>query len=215
MKQIQILFSVFLLCLSFVLFAQERTIIGKITDTNNESIIGVNIVLQGTTTGTVSDVDGNYKLQVPGGNAVLIISFIGFETQTIQVGSRSTIDVKLEESETFLEEVVISALGFRQNKDQMGATYSTVNTADMVRSGETTLLNSLGAKASNVQISKVNGDPGAGTTIRIRGANTISGSSSPLIILDGIPISNSTIYGGGNNISGGKNRRRCATVKVK
>ena len=96
------------------------------------------------------------------------------------------------------DEVVVSALGFTENRDEVGSTSSIVNPDDIKRSGETTILNSLGAKASNVQISRSNGDPGAGSTIRIRGANSISGSSNPLIILDGIPISNNAQYGGGN-----------------
>ncbi len=182
----------------------QRTISGTIQDEAGNSLPGVNIIIDGTTTGTTTDVDGNYSISVPNNQAVLIFSFVGFETQTIAVGNQSVIDVSLGEESEFLSEVVVSALGITQNRDELGSTYSAIQTQDMTRSGETLLLNSLAAKASNVQISASNGDPGAGTNIRIRGANTISGSSNPLIILDGIPISNSTVYGGGNNITGGR-----------
>ena len=90
------------------------------------------------------------------------------------------------------------------SKDEQGSTYSVVAPEDISRSGESTLINALGAKASNVRINRSNGDPGAGSTIRIRGANTIDGNGDPLIIVDGTPINNSTTYAGGNNITGGR-----------
>lgn len=185
----------------------QKTVTGTVKDDKGSTLVGVNVLLQGTTTGTVTDIDGNYQIDVPSNEAVLVFSSIGYETRTEVVGTRSIIDYVLAEDVELLEEVVVSALGFKQQKDQMGATFSQVKTEDITRSGETLLLNSLAGKASNVQISSSNGDPGAGTTIRIRGANTISGSSDPLIIIDGIPVSNSTIYGadiGGNEISGGR-----------
>ena len=200
------LFFLSLMLSTCVAWAQ-RSVSGQVVDEQNQPLIGVNILIQGTTTGTITDVDGNYSLQVPDNNATLVYSSIGYVTQTLVVGSRSTINLTMAEDIEQLQEVVVSALGFKQQKDQMGSTFSQVKTDDITRSGETLLLNSLAGKASNVQISATNGDPGAGTTIRIRGANTISGSSDPLIIVDGIPISNSTVYGadiGGNEISGGR-----------
>ncbi len=204
MKQIRLLFLLSLLLTAFSLHAQERTVSGVIKDAAGDPLPGVNILIEGTTTGTISDADGTYRLSVPGGETVLLFSFIGFETQRVPVGSQSTIDVTMSEDTEVLQEVVVNALGFSQKKDNLGSTYSAVKTEDMTRSGESLLLNSLASKASNVQINQANGDPGAGTTIRIRGANTISGSSNPLIILDGVPISNTTLYGGGNDITGGR-----------
>jgi len=126
------------------------------------------------------------------------------KTQAVNASSATSYDIILVEDSKLLDEVVVTALGFKVNKDEIGSTASIITPADIQRSGESTLLNSLGAKASNVQISRSNGDPGAGSTIRIRGANTISGASNPLIILDGVPISNNTQYGGGNNSTGGR-----------
>ena len=149
---------------------------------------------------------GNYSLQVPGPQSVLVFSFIGFKSVSQTVGNRSTIDISLEEEAEQLEEVVVSALGFKQDKDELGSTFSNIDTKDATRSGEAVFGTSLAAKASNVQIAATTGDPGAGTTIRIRGANSITGTTSPLIILDGIPISNTTFYGeslGGNSLTGG------------
>ena len=177
---------------------------GTVTDADGEPLIGVNILEQGTVNGTITDVDGNYSLNVASTESVLVFSYTGFSNQEIQVGYQSTLDVVLAESAELLDEVIVSALGFEIKKDETGTTASNVDPADINRSGESTLLNSLGAKASNVQISRSNGDPGAGSTIRIRGANSISGSSNPLIILDGVPIANNTQYGGGNNVTGGR-----------
>jgi TonB-linked SusC/RagA family outer membrane protein len=97
-----------------------------------------------------------------------------------------------------------TALGFTANRDEQGSSSVSVAAADMTRSGESLMANSLAAKASNVIVNAQAGDPGASTSIRIRGANTISGASQPLIVIDGMPINNSTVYGGGNNISGGR-----------
>ncbi len=202
----KLLTTIILLSLSWELQAQIE-ISGKITDENNDPMIGVNIQIKGTSSGTISDINGKYALSVPSSASVLVFSIVGYLSQSITVGNQSSLNISLQPDLKQLQEVVVSALGFTQQKDKLGSTSSTVNTDAINRSGEAMLLNSLAAKASNVQISRSNGDPGAGTTIRIRGANTISGSSNPLIILDGIPISNSTLYGaniGGNEATGGR-----------
>lgn len=185
------------------LFAQI-TVSGTVVDTDGETLIGVNILEKGTVNGTITDIDGTYTLNVTGESSVLEFSYTGFSNQLVTVGAQTLIDVQMTESSELLDEVIVSALGFEVKKDQTGTTASNVNPEDIGRSGESTLLNSLGAKASNVQISRSNGDPGAGSTIRIRGANSISGSSNPLVILDGVPIANNTQYGGGNNSTGGR-----------
>lgn len=182
----------------------QQTVTGTVTDTEGEPLVGVNIQEQGTTNGTSTDVNGTYEIEMNSSGSTLIFSYIGFENQLIEVGEQMRIDVVLSESALLMKDVVVSALGFQQNKDEMGSTSSSIDPDDITRSGETTLLNSLGAKASNVKISRSNGDPGAGSTIRIRGANTIGGSGSPLIIVDGVPLNNSTTYGGGNNVTGGR-----------
>ncbi len=179
-------------------FAQT-TINGTVTDPKGESLIGVNILIAGTSTGAATNVDGKYKIEVKDlQNAQLKVSYIGFQTQIIAVSGRITIDIVLEEDAAVLDQIVVSAIGQEQKKDNMGATVSKVNTTDVTRSGETLLLNGLASKASSVKVSRSNGEPGAGTTIQIRGANTITGSSSPLIVLDGVPVDNSTTYGGGD-----------------
>ncbi len=193
-----------LLLFSFEAWAQTRAISGKVTSASNgESLPGVSILLKGTNTGTVTDFDGSFSLNVPKSGGTLVFSFIGYQSREVVLNEKKVYNVSLRENITKLNEVVVSALGFKQMKDQMGATVSVVRPEQLAKSGEVNLINSLGAKASNVDISVTNGDPGAGSNIRIRGANTITGSTQPLVILDGVPIDNSTYYGGGNNITGG------------
>jgi len=114
------------------------------------------------------------------------------------------VSIQLEQDTQQLEEVIVTSLGFTEVRDQQGSTYSVVETEAVVRSGEATLANALSGKASGLRISRSNGDPGAGSTIRIRGANTIDGDSNPLIIVDGVPLNNTTSYAGGNSITGGR-----------
>ena len=182
------------------LFAQTlRVITGHVMDESGDPLPGASVILKGTTTGTVTDLKGAFKLSIPAtGHDTLMISFVGYETMTVPVGPDNVIDVRLPMANRRINEVIVTSLGFKVKKDETATTSSTVSSEEIVNSGEPLVLNALGARASNVYVARTNGDPGAGTNIRIRGANTISGSSVPLVILDGVPISNSTLYGGGN-----------------
>ncbi|MEO0895688.1 MAG: SusC/RagA family TonB-linked outer membrane protein [Bacteroidota bacterium] len=178
----------------------QTTIRGSVTDEDGKALVGAVVLMRGVETGVFTNEQGKYTYTVPQGmeDEELVFSFYGYATQTIPASKGPVIDVVLSPDVQTLGEVVISAIGLEQNGDNIGSTVSKVNSDDVVRSGETLLLNGLAGKASNLKIARSNGEPGAGTTIQIRGANTITGSSSPLIILDGVPIDNSTTYGGGD-----------------
>lgn len=178
----------------------QRTIFGTISDAK-EPLIGATVLVKGTDSGTITDIDGNYSVEAEE-NAVLIFSYTGFESQEIIVGSQNTINVTLLESALELGEVVITALGFKVRTDKTGSAISSVKSKDIVSSGEASITNALQGKMAGVSISRSTGDPGAGSNIRIRGANTISGSTQPLIIIDGIPVSNSSTQGGGSSSTG-------------
>ena len=182
----------------------QQTLTGVITDNTGAPLPGANVVEQGTSNGVSTDFDGNFSINVSGSNAVLEVSYTGFLNQSITVGNQSTLSIQLEQDTQQLEEVIVTSLGFTEVRDQQGSTYSVVETEAVVRSGEATLANALSGKASGLRISRSNGDPGAGSTIRIRGANTIDGDSNPLIIVDGVPLNNTTSYAGGNSITGGR-----------
>ncbi len=184
---------------SLVLFGQGG-ISGVVLDENGGPLPGANVVIENTSTGVSTDFDGNFTINAGSGD-VLVISYIGYTSEYITVGNQDSITVSLQ-LDNELEEVVVTALGFAAVRDQQGSTSSVIATDDVIRSAEPTVVNALSGKASGVRITRSNGDPGAGSTIRIRGANTIDGSIQPLIIVDGVPMDNTTSYAGGNNITG-------------
>ena len=184
---------------SLVLFGQGG-ISGVVLDENGGPLPGANVVIENTSTGVSTDFDGNFTINANSGQ-VLVISYIGYTSEYITVGNQDSITISLQ-LDNELEEVVVTALGFAAVRDQQGSTSSVIATDDVIRSAEPTVVNALSGKASGVRITRSNGDPGAGSTIRIRGANTIDGSIQPLIIVDGVPMDNTTSYAGGNNITG-------------
>ena len=184
---------------SLVLFGQGG-ISGVVLDENGGPLPGANVVIENTSTGVSTDFDGNFTINANSGQ-VLVISYIGYNSEYITVGNQDSITVSLQ-LDNELEEVVVTALGFAAVRDQQGSTSSVIATDDVIRSAEPTVVNALSGKASGVRITRSNGDTGAGSTIRIRGANTIDGSIQPLIIVDGVPMDNTTSYAGGNNITG-------------
>ena len=173
--------------------AQERIVTGRIlSQEDGKPLPGVNVLVKGTTTGSVTDADGQYSISVPASGGTLVFSFIGLKTQEVEVGNRTSIEVNMESDVTQLSEVVVSALGIEQNKDELGTATSTIAGNAAAKSGETGLINGLAGKASGLNIVKNTGDPGAGSYIQIRGQSTITGNLQPLIILDGVPIYNSS-----------------------
>jgi len=192
-------------------FAQS-TIDGTVSDESGNPLSGANVTIDGTSHGGASGVDGDYVINVPSGtvegNTVTVTaSYIGYESVSasvdVPVGGSVNQNFSLGVDAIGMKAVSVTALGFTANRDEQGSSSVSVAGADMTRSGESLMGNSLAAKASNVIVNAVAGDPGASSTIKIRGANTISGTFQPLIVVDGMPMNNSTIYGGGNNISGG------------
>jgi TonB-linked SusC/RagA family outer membrane protein len=171
----------------------EVVLSGQITDkADGQGIPGANILLKGTNIGTSTDNDGKFSLRVPTASGTLVVSFIGYVTQEIEIGTRTSFDIALAANTTMLNEVVVTALGIKESADKLGSTSSKVDGEAIARSGETSLMNGLAGRASGVQISRTAGDPGAASFIQIRGQNTLTGNSQPLIVLDGVPISNTT-----------------------
>ena len=199
-NQISLFFTLLLGVIQLTL--AQNIIRGTVSDINGP-LPGANVIEQGTTNGVSTDFDGNFQISVQNG-ASLEISYTGYISQVIEVDSQSSFNILLEEDTELLQEVVVTALGFTEERDKLGSTSSIVSTKAVARSGESTLANSLSGKASGLRISRANGDPGAGSAIRIRGANTILGASDPLIIVDGSPLNNQTSYAGGNSLTGGR-----------
>ncbi|WP_221392453.1 SusC/RagA family TonB-linked outer membrane protein [Dyadobacter sp. NIV53] len=170
------------------------TVTGKVISKDDGiSLPGVNVIVKGTTTGTSTDTDGKYSIVVPSSESILVFSFLGFITQEVPVSDKSIWDIGLITDTKQLNEVVVTALGFKEIADRMASTTSKVTGESISKSGEANIISSLAGKASGVQISSQGSDPGAGAFIQIRGQSTITGNTQPLIVIDGIPISNSTV----------------------
>ncbi|MDW3195408.1 MAG: SusC/RagA family TonB-linked outer membrane protein [Cytophagales bacterium] len=187
----KLLFSLlFSFCAIASVFAQ-RTVSGSITSAEDGSTIpGVNVVLKGTTTGTTSDLDGNYRLTVPDEGGVLIFSFIGLVSQEAEIGSRSVIDVAMTSDVQELETVVVTALGIERESRSLGYSVSGVKSDELVKARETNILNALQGKVTGVRIGRSSGNLGSSSKITIRGVSSLAGRNNPLWVVDGVPISN-------------------------
>jgi len=186
-----------LLLSSSIVFAQKE-VTGTVSDSSGP-LPGASVVVKGTTTGTTTDFDGNYTIDVPNGETILIFSFLGYNTKEVIVGTQTTINVTLEEDAESLDEVVVTALGFKENRDKLASTYSKIDADKLVQPVENKIIDGIAGKAAGVSINASSGDPGAGSNIQIRGTSSLSGSSQPLIVVDGIPLNNDNLAGSGDS----------------
>lgn len=166
---------------------QQRTVSGSITDSNGQPLIGVNIIVKGSTIGTQTDFDGKYKIDVPEG-AILIFSYVGMASQTITVGDKTVIDLIMKEDAAQLNEVLIVGYG-TQTKESLTGSVGVVKSAELEQVPVSTFEQSLRGSIAGVQATALDGAPGSNTEIRIRGIGSINASSEPLYVIDGIPIS--------------------------
>ncbi|NVO85088.1 SusC/RagA family TonB-linked outer membrane protein [Hymenobacter terrestris] len=177
--------------------AQTRTVSGRVTDrSTGDGIPGVTVLLKGSTTGVSTNSDGSFTLTVPATGGTLVFSSIGFVSVERPIGTESQVNIGLSSDSKQLSEVVVTALGVKQSRDEQGVAVAQVQGGAVVQSGETSVITGLSGKASGVQITRSSGDPGAGAYIQIRGQNSITGTNQPLIIVDGVPVSNSNLGSG-------------------
>jgi TonB-dependent starch-binding outer membrane protein SusC len=170
--------------------AQSRQITGTITASDDASAIpGVNIVIKGTTTGTVSNIDGQYSINVPNNNAVLVFSSVGYTAEEIPVGTQSVINVTLAQDIKTLSELVVVGYGTQKRQDVTGA-ISSVTAAQIEKTPVTTLDQALQGRSAGVQVTNNDASPGAGIQVQIRGIGSF-GSNEPLYVVDGYPITGS------------------------
>ncbi|WP_343744490.1 SusC/RagA family TonB-linked outer membrane protein [Chitinophaga sp.] len=198
--------------------AQTRTITGTVKDSKgNSPIPGVSVAVKGKGTGTSTGPTGTYKLQVANGTT-LVFSFIGYTAQEVVVGDQNVVDITLEEDKKQLNEVVVTALGITREKKSLGYAVQSVKGEDLVRAGENNIIESLSSKAVGVQVIGSGGTPGASAKILIRGNSTFTGDNQPLIVIDGVPIDNSTnstvalTYPYNANLAGVNNSNRALDI---
>ncbi|SDL33387.1 SusC/RagA family TonB-linked outer membrane protein [Kriegella aquimaris] len=175
---------------SYPILAQDKTVSGTITDASDGSPLpGVNVLVQGTTSGSQTDFDGNYTIDASEGD-VLVFSFLGMKSQSVTVGSSNTINVSMEEDASQLDEVVVTALGIKRKEKTLTYAQQTVGGDELTNTRDVNFVNSISGKAAGVEIRKSSSGPGGSTKIQIRGSKSLSGDSSPLFVIDGIPMVN-------------------------
>lgn len=184
-KRVCLSFLMSMLCLT--IFAQSHQVSGVVKDATGEPMIGANVMVKGTTNGTITDFDGNFTLSDVKASDVLVFSYIGCITQEIKVGKQTKFDVTLKDDAQALEEVVVIGYGTAKKKDLTGAV-STVKGADIARVPVTNAAEALTGKLAGVQITTADGSPDAEMLIRVRGGGSITGDNSPLLIVDGFPV---------------------------
>lgn len=189
------LLFLFGLLLSVPSYAQQE-VKGKVTaKEDGNPLPGVSIVIQGTTTGAVTDLDGNYSIAVPGPQSVLVYSFIGFSAKNITVGNSSTIDVVLETEASELDEFIVTAFGISQDKKSLGYAAQSIDAEAITTSRQQNVVNALQGQVAGVQVTSSGGAPGQSARIIIRGINSLdpSADNQPLFVVDGVPVDNSTV----------------------
>lgn len=183
---------------------QEIQVSGKVTSDKGEVIFGVDVVVKGTSIGTVTDFDGNYTLTVPNKEAVLVFSYVGFDSKEMMVGDQTEINIELKESLSSLSEVVVIGYGTQKKSDLTGSV-SSISGEDINKVPVSSFEQALQGRAAGVQVNLSNGVPGGQASIRIRGTNSVNASSEPLYVIDGMLVNNdigeTSIGGRGPNLS--------------
>ncbi|KAA9357633.1 SusC/RagA family TonB-linked outer membrane protein [Larkinella humicola] len=192
--------------LSTLSFAQTVEVKGKVTEEGKSEINGVNVLIKGTTRGTITNDRGEYSIQVQKG-ATLKFSSIGFIPKEVEVGNSTTIDVSLTPEESTLSEVVVTALGIKKEKKALGYSVTEVKGEELTQARTVNMANSLQGKVAGLNVANTATGPGGSSRIVIRGNGSISGNNQPLIVVDGTPINNDNLgsagmWGGGDSGDG-------------
>ncbi len=182
-----------LVCFGFGLALAQRTISGTVTDKSGIPLIGASILVKGTTSGTVTDVDGKFALESPAPAEFLVVSYTGFSTLEYPIDEMSSeVVIELSESASQLNEVVVTALGIRKEKKALGYSVATIGAGEVENRVESDVGRILRGKAAGVDITQTSGIAGSGTNIIIRGYSSINGSNQPLFVVDGVPFNSNT-----------------------
>mgnify|MGYP006278457405 CR=1 FL=1 len=169
----------------------QRTVRGMVTGSDGEPLVGATVQVKGTTSGTATDLDGNYLLQVPEGANTLVFSYTGFASEEVELGPSDIVDVTLTQG-VDLEAAVVTAVGIERNRRSLGYAVSELSSEQVTQRAESDVIRTLTGKVPGVNIQGSNGAPGASTNIVIRGYSSILGDNQPLFVVDGIPFDNSS-----------------------
>lgn len=189
--------ALLLTLISTSISAQDINVNGRVIDENGDPIIGANVLIKGTSIGTITNIDGDFTIEAPNKNAIIRIGYIGYEEIEIKAGQNLTIVMK--ENSEMLDDVVVIGYGTVKKSDATGSV-TAIKPDDFNKGLQTTAQDALVGKMSGVNVVSGSGAPGSSATIRIRSGASLSASNDPLIVIDGVPVDNSTIEGGGNVI---------------
>jgi len=193
MKRFLLLCMVIVAFLTTSVLAQERTISGRVTaEETGSPVPGVNVILKGTTIGTVTDIDGNYKLNVPDEGGILVYSFIGLATEEVRIGDQTVINMGMTADIRQLSEVVVTALGINRERTSLGYATQEVQGDEVTAVKDVNFMNSLSGKISGLQIKRSN-QLGGSTNIVVRGYKSLTGNNQALFVVDGVVVKNSII----------------------
>ncbi|TDE14877.1 SusC/RagA family TonB-linked outer membrane protein [Dyadobacter psychrotolerans] len=173
-----------------VQFRADQTVSGRVTAENGDVLPGVTVMMKATTTGTTTDIEGNYKISVTGPSAILVFSYVGYATREITVGNSSVADVKLSTDDKNLNEVIVVGYGNQERRDVTGAV-SMVKSQNIKDLPLTSADQKLSGQVAGVQVSQVTGTPGGGVVVRVRGSGSLGAGDDPLYVIDGFPVTNS------------------------
>ena len=185
------------LCFPVQLFAQQIQVNGNVQDAQGEPIIGANVVVKGTTNGTITDLDGNFQLTTDA-DVMLVVSFVGYQTQ--ELPAQPVMNITLAEDTELLDEVVVIGYGQVKKNDLSGSVVA-IKAEDMNKGAVTSPQELIQGKVPGLYVSAADGQPGAGSSIRIRGGASLNASNDPLIVIDGIPVANDAAPGTPNALA--------------
>ena len=201
MKKVVFLFSCFFLLGLMSVYAQTRTITGKVVSSDdNTPIPGASVIVKGTTLGTVTNIDGDYTLSVPQTSNALMFSFVGYRTIELSIEGRNVVDVVLPVDIYSVDEVIVTALGISRERKALGYTVQDVKGDDLIKAANPNIMTALSGKIAGLEVRQSSGMPGAPAQIFIRGARSFSGNNTPLYVVDGMPIASNNDYA--SNVTG-------------
>lgn len=195
-----------MLILSCLLFsigmvgAQVTQASGVVVDDTGDAVIGASVVVKGTNTGTVTDIDGQFSVSLPAGKDILVISYVGMKT--VEVKANQNLRITLQ-SNTNLDELVVTAMGITRSEKSLGYTVSKIDGDELLTARSASMLNSLAGKMAGVTVNSASGSLGGSSKIIVRGANSLDGKNQPLFVVDGVPIDNGAAGSTTTNVAAG------------
>jgi len=200
MRKLTFLLACLLLVGVGLVNAQTKSITGNVFSADDgQPVIGATIMVKGTTLGTITDVDGKFKINLPGNAKTLVISYVGMKT--IEIEAKNGVSIKLESDARQMDEVVVTAIGIKRSQKSLGYSATTVTAEDITATGNRSALNALEGKVPGVEISSASGAPGSSTRVIMRGFSSLSGNNQPLYVVDGVSIDNGQV--GSTSLNGG------------